>query len=193
MKSKLLVSIVLSVTFILMTASSYYDYFSLSHEREYRFQNFEGIRLGGAFKVEIRQAEEFSVTAKGKKENLENLQFEVVNGILIASCSPGNSSSQETILEITMPVLKSADLHGATSSIITGFSEGSENINLRISGTSRVVTDVDCNVLDFKIEGDSVLVFKEHLKDSESAIKRSSRLLGRGGNCEYSYHRVGWI
>lgn len=193
MKNKLLVSIVLSVSFILMTATSCFDHFSLAHEKEYGFQNFEGIRLGGAFKVEIRQAEEFSVKAKGKKENLENLQFEVINGILMASCSPGNINSQETILEITMPVLKSADLHGATSSIITGFNEGRENITLRISGSSRVVTDVDCNSLDFKIEGDSSIVFKEHLKDSESAVKRGSRLLGRGGNCEYSYHRVGWI
>ncbi|UJH92348.1 DUF2807 domain-containing protein [Antarcticibacterium sp. 1MA-6-2] len=133
MRSKSNISLILPVILILMTGVSCNDNSFIYHEEEFELKNFEGVRLVGAFNVEIRQAKEFSVKAKGKKENLKNLQLEVVDGTLTASCSPGNSNLQETILEITMPVLKSADLHGATSSIITGFNESRENITLVVT------------------------------------------------------------
>lgn len=193
MKSKFIIISILSVSFIILAGMTYKDRFQLYQEKEYEIRDFEGVRLGGTFRVEIKYGKEYGVIAKGLKKDLENLELEVVNGILIAGCKSNNSDSKATILKISMPVLKSADLYGATSSVISGFNEKSNNLILRLSDSSRVVTDSDCNFLDLQVKDASVLVFKEHVNSINASIKRSSRLLGRGGVCEYSYHRVGWI
>lgn len=113
------------------------DYYA---DRVFEVDHFEGVSLGDAFQIEISQEAEYAVIAKGESKDLEDLRLTVVNGVLVGSYRPGSRNHKRTLIQIQTPILQSAYFHSASSSQIYGFTDSTGNLEMKVSGASRVNT-----------------------------------------------------
>ena len=75
-----------------------------------------------------------------------------------------------------MPVLRSANLLDASSSLITGFNNLQESLELKASGASRVRIISDWKSLNVELNGASEVIIEGAAEDFETEINGASRL-----------------
>lgn len=76
--------------------------------------NFSGIDAGGAFDIQLSQAEATKVLVETETKNLEKVKTVVKNGTLEIS-SKGIKNSDKLMVYITTPDIEHLDIHGAAS------------------------------------------------------------------------------
>src|SRR6476469_10031823 len=90
-------------------------------ERSYQVGGFERIEVAGAYDVEVDTGAAPSVHAKGPEKDLERLVIEVKGDRLLIHPSEnhrsmfhfGWSSHAKTVISVTVPALRSADVAGS--------------------------------------------------------------------------------
>jgi hypothetical protein len=105
-------------------------------EATFSYSGFDKVEMGSAFDIRIRQANDFSILARGDQRNLNDLNVRVINGTLVVDYRHSRSRQYATSFEITMPALRLADFSGASQSNITGF-DGDNDFEIRLSGASK--------------------------------------------------------
>ncbi|HEV7348810.1 PspC domain-containing protein [Telluribacter sp.] len=132
--------------------------------KQFEARDFEGVDLGGAYAVDIRQGQEFRVQADGDEEDIDNLQVTVRNGILHverpAEFRLFNGRSHRIGLVITMPTLRTLELAGANKTRVSGFTGGTATMSVDVSGASSTELNVDVSKLDIEITGASKVLLK---------------------------------
>lgn len=123
-------------------------------QRTYGLNGFTHLDLGSAFRVNVRQGTTFSVTAKGDRRNLDDLDVWVSNGTLRAKYRSNRSRQHETAFEIVMPLLLSAHFSGAVNATVRDFSSVGD-FSLNVSGASRADIDLVSKYADVKASGAS--------------------------------------
>ena len=132
--------------------------------KEFNLSNFDRIDLGSAFKIEIRPGN-FKVVAEGRQEDLDELEGKVGNnGALIVRYKDSkgwswNKNRKTVHLVILMPQLKGLDLSGATTTTVEGF-KNVDNMELDISGASRLNAAFNAKKVDLDISGASTIVLE---------------------------------
>jgi hypothetical protein len=125
--------------------------------REFDITGFTGIRVGGAFEVEIRQSDLFSVSITAEQDLFRNLRVSGEGDILSVGHSRHigwRARLTRSRLVVTMPVLKELRLSGAVKAAISGFNS-SENLKMDLSGASMVNGDIRAGNAEFDLSGAS--------------------------------------
>ncbi|TDB64136.1 PspC domain-containing protein [Arundinibacter roseus] len=149
------------------------------HVRQFSANNFQRIEVGGAYAIEIRKGNDFSVAADGKREDVESLEVYVKNGTLHVE-KPGEFNffkdrSKRIGLVITMPTLRGVQLSGATQSRISGF-ESLDRLDVDLSGATISEIDVKTNQLDLSLTGASSARLRGSARTADFALTGACEL-----------------
>jgi hypothetical protein len=148
---------------------------------------FTGVEVGSALKLEITQAETYSVTITAGKNIFSHIHVTQTGGILKISITRwtfgwwwGNNTPR---VIITMPVLNDLHLSGASDGTVSGFKSG-EDFSAEITGASHLNIDMDAG--NFKAELSGASNINGRLTATGSNIELSGasniNLTGSGGD-----------
>ncbi|HEV7348811.1 head GIN domain-containing protein [Telluribacter sp.] len=126
--------------------------------RTYNLSNFSKLSMGSAFKIQVKQGSTYSVTASGQKQDLDDMEANVSNGTLRIRYKEQkwNNRRQTVNINITMPSLDAVDFSGACVANVSGF-DSNKNMDIEVSGASRVTMDVTAAKVQLELSGASVL------------------------------------
>jgi Putative auto-transporter adhesin, head GIN domain len=116
--------------------------------------NFDRIKTGSAFKINVLQGNSFKIIATGDRTDVNDLDIYVRNGVLTGGYRNNSRSQRYSMkIDITMPALVAVDFSGATTADISKFVSNSFDVSL--SGASKLNLAVSTPKLTFDISGSS--------------------------------------
>jgi phage shock protein PspC (stress-responsive transcriptional regulator) len=146
-------------------------------------EDFDTIYSGWSNEVNLTYGEEYKVTVTGREDDLNKLEFNVVDNELIINKKHYNSYcifcfSNSVVIDIELPELVELDLSGASKSTVSGFE--SEEFSLNLSGASK--SDIDMNVDDITIDisGASKLTLVGQAKNVVAEASGASKIYAFG-------------
>lgn len=166
----------MGLTLILASCEMYEDEGSLQYEEEtYSITDFDRIEMGDAFIVRVEQGDFFSVSVRGDRRNIDDLEVRKSGSTLLVYFDEYENRQHETYIDIVMPSLAGATLSGATESTITGFENG-DTFTLSLSGASINQTDIDAEKVMLTLSGASVATLSGNGKDLHAEVSGASTL-----------------
>lgn len=126
---------------------------------EYKYQDFSGIEVVGAFEVDIVQSDAYGVNINTEDRMFRNIEVTRDGDILKVRQSRHIGWLTQIIssrprLKITLPVLKKLRLSGASRADIRGFNSP-EPFGLELSGASSTAGDIASGNAEIKLSGAS--------------------------------------
>jgi len=125
-------------------------------EKSFPVLDFDRLEISDAIDVTVRQGSTFSVTAKGDRRNLDDLQIYKSGSTMVARFDDHHNRQYTTYLTITMPVLHGVDFSGAVHGNIQGFEETAQ-LDLSLSGASMAQLNAKADNLSIDLTGASEL------------------------------------
>jgi hypothetical protein len=125
--------------------------------RSFEYTDFTGIEVGDSFHLDVTYADTCSVTITASDRVMKRVHVSKTGGILKISMDGWwwfwRGKPRATI---TMPVLQSLDVSGASGGTVSGFKSGNDFI-LRLSGASSLDIDMETGDFDALVSGASDL------------------------------------
>ncbi|PWK26266.1 putative autotransporter adhesin-like protein [Arcicella aurantiaca] len=129
--------------------SAYYEI-----RQSFNVPNFNNIKTGSAFKINVIQGNYYKVTATGDETDIDDLDLYVRNGTLYGGYRNNARNKHYTMrIDITVPSLSSVEFSGATTADVSGFYANTFDVIL--SGASKLFLDIDASKLYMDISGSS--------------------------------------
>jgi len=148
--------------------------------RNFSVSGFNRLAMGSAFKIDVKQGSKFSVTASGRDEDIEDLQANVSGGELKLGYKGNNwGKNRKTVsVSIVMPNLQGIDFSGASTANVAKFS-GTKNMDIEISGASRVNMELSAQKVSMELSGASSLVLTGQCAILNGEVSGASTFKGR--------------
>lgn len=143
--------------------------------KEYSIIDFDRLEMGSAFKIEVEQANTFSVKVKGDRRNVDDLDVYKSGNTLIIRFDDNADRHHDTYIHITMPVLKAVNFSGASVSKIRGF-ESDEDLDFYLSGSSVSQLDADFREIELVVSGASSLLLHGSGDELKAEVSGASEL-----------------
>ncbi|MFA5308181.1 MAG: head GIN domain-containing protein [Dehalococcoidales bacterium] len=125
--------------------------------RSYDFTDFTGVEVGNAFELEVVRADTYSVNITAGENIMDRIRIAETGGVLKITLDGWSFSwwwLNNPKVTITMPVLKSLNLSGASQGTATGF-KSAEDFMLKLSGASNLDMDMETGYFTSEISGAS--------------------------------------
>lgn len=124
----------------------------------FNLRDFDQLEMGNAFDVRVRQSGQFSISVRGDRRDVQDLDVYVDrSGKLVMKYRNWRVRRYDMEVDITMPTLTEIDFSGATTSTIEGFTNG-RTLDVELSGASKSVIDSDWDRINVDLSGASDLV-----------------------------------
>lgn len=143
--------------------------------RDFSVIDFDRLEMGSAFNIIVEQGNSYSVTVKGDRRNINDLDVYKSGNTLIIEFEDNANRRHDTYITITMPTLKSINFSGASDSRIRGF-ESDDELNVFLSGASVLQLDADFREIDAIVSGASTLRLHGHGDELTANISGASNL-----------------
>lgn len=139
--------------------------------------NFNALQIGSTFRAEIVKGDAFKVTTTSDDNVVEHIRIVKDGMTLKVALESGKSFQLKTPLkvEITLPVLESLDLGGASRATLKG-SRTEKEFRLKIEGASTVDGSIDVASADFALSGASTATLKGSAKTARISAGGASHL-----------------
>jgi hypothetical protein len=126
--------------------------------RSFNLSGFDKLAMGSAFKIDVKQGNQFSVTASGQSSDVKELEAKVVSGVLKIGYRGNNwNKNRKTVqINITMPSLEAVDFSGASKAQVGDF-PNSKTMAIEVSGASSVNMNFTAPKVSFELSGASSL------------------------------------
>lgn len=106
--------------------------------KEFDLRDFDRLKIGSAFTINVYYGEKYIVKVSGKQENVDDVDAVVKSGELIITFKENKTRlriKEVVTIDITMPLLRAVEFGGTSSSVVfPGFK--SNNFVAYISGTA---------------------------------------------------------
>jgi len=122
--------------------------------QSYDFEDFKRLEVGNAFVVDVTQGDDFSVSVTVDDNLVQYLDVVQRGDTVRISLQPGSYTNTRLEARVTMPLLVSADLSGATQANLRGL-QSEDDLKLVVSGASQVRGDATAASLDLVLSGAS--------------------------------------
>jgi phage shock protein PspC (stress-responsive transcriptional regulator) len=157
--------------------------------KQFSINEFNKIDLGGAYAVLIRKGDEYSISADGAEEIIDNLKVTSTGGVL--QVSHPSESDLSTIskgkrvgLIITTPRIDQILFSGANKAIVSGF-ENQDHLSIDVTGASKVKVNVN-QIKHFEIDlsGAAKAFLQGSVHALDAKLSGVCKLNGKGMNIE---------
>lgn len=143
--------------------------------QEITLKNFDQIRTGSAFKVNIIQGNNFRIIVTGDRMDVNDLDFYVRNGVLNGGYRSNSRNQRYSMrIDITIPSLSAVDFSGATTAEVGNFN--SNTFNVILSGASKLNLDVKTQKMNLDISGASQFTPSGNAKNVSGDLSGASQL-----------------
>ncbi|HEY4711732.1 MAG TPA: head GIN domain-containing protein [Dehalococcoidia bacterium] len=143
---------------------------------EYAFANFTRVEIGSAFEFEIKQSSSFSINVTADDNVLDYVQVSQIGQTLKIRLKTVPGFRLVTLrASVTMPQLHSLTASGASHGTVSDFSS-TEDLDIRVSGASRVTGDITASNVDFDISGASTIQLEGSANDILASVSGASHL-----------------
>ncbi len=156
-KSNFFTFIFLITVFTCIFAGAFTSANAQTSDVSINLKDFDKLQIGSAFVIDVIKAPQFSIKAKGHKENLDELESYVKDGELRIKYKGDTwrkNKNGAVYLYITMPELQGVTFSGATKSTIEGFSVKG-TFKLSLSGASESKINLKAENMDISLSGAS--------------------------------------
>lgn len=147
--------------------------------KQYAAKDFQRIDVGGAYSIEIRQGNDFAVSADGERDDVESLDVVVSNGTLeVKNKNDFNifkNQKRRVGLVITMPTLRSVELAGANKTRISGF-RNLDRLDVGLTGATSSDIDVTTDRLEVSASGASKVTLRGRARTADFSLAGACKL-----------------
>ena len=166
--------------------------YNLSYEdfitRELDIKDFSNIEADCAMRIEIEQAERFSVAIWASQSLQDNISVAKSGNTLKLSLKSQNFSARPIVTaKIMMPRINKLRLGGATAATLMGF-KSQNGLDMNLSASSTLKVDATAKTINCEISGASRLSGNVHAEEADFVLSGASRvaLNGSAGNLTLS-------
>ena len=143
---------------------------------EYAFTNFTEVEISSAFDFEINQSSSYNISVTADDNVMEYVQVSQVGQTLKIGLRTVTWFGPVTLrASVTMPELRGLTVSGASRGDIYDFSS-TEDLDITVSGASRVNGDITAGNIEFDISGASTVQLEGSANDMVASVSGASRL-----------------
>ena len=141
----------------------------------YAFSDFTEIEIGSAFEFEIQQSSSYNISITADDNVMEYVQVSQVGQTLKIGLRTVTWFGPATLrASVTMPELRGLTVSGASRGDIYDFSS-TEDVDITVSGASRVNGDITAGNIEFDISGASTIQLEGSADDMVADVSGASR------------------
>ena len=142
----------------------------------YAFTDFNKVEISSAFKFEIEQSSSYSIEITVDDNIMEYVRVSQDGQTLKIGLKPATWIGPATLkASVTMPELRGLDISGASRGTVSNFSS-TEDLDIMVSGASRVSGDIVAGNVDFDISGASSVELEGSANDIIADVSGASSL-----------------
>jgi hypothetical protein len=142
----------------------------------YAFTNFTEVEISSAFDFEINQSSSYNISVTADDNVMEYVQVSQVGQTLKIGLRTVTWFGPVTLrASVTMPELSGLTVSGASRGDIYDFSS-TEDLDITVSGASRVNGDITAGNVEFDISGASTIQLEGSANDMVASVSGASRL-----------------
>ena len=142
----------------------------------YAFTNFTEVEISSAFDFEINQSSSYNISVTADDNVMEYVQVSQVGQTLKIGLRTVTWFGPVTLrASVTMPELRGLTVSGASRGDIYDFSS-TEDLDITVSGASRVTGDITAGNVEFDISGASTIQLEGSANDMVASVSGASRL-----------------
>jgi hypothetical protein len=144
-------------------------------EKKFSVTDFDGLKIGGAFNVDVKHGNYFEVSVRGDSRNIDDMDVKKEGTTLMIRYKKSSNRRHNTYITIAMPAIEYANFTGTSDSQISGFYE-LENFDLYLLGSSKCQLDLKTEKLSVVLLGASTLSIRGDGHDLEAELSGASIL-----------------
>jgi len=142
---------------------------------EYAFTNFTKVEISTAFEFEIEQSSSYNISVTADDNVMEYVQVSQDGQTLKIGLKTVTWLGPVTLrASVTMPQLRGLTVSGASRGDIYDFSS-TEDLDITVSGASRVTGDITAGNIEFDISGASTIQLEGSANDMVASVSGASR------------------
>ena len=142
----------------------------------YAFTDFNKVEISSAFEFEIEQSSSYSIEITTDDNIMEYVRVSLDGQTLKIGLRPATWIGPATLkASVTMPELSGLDVSGASRGTVSDFSS-TEDLDIMVSGASRVTGDIVAGNVDFDISGASSVELDGSANDIIADVSGASSL-----------------
>jgi hypothetical protein len=142
--------------------------------QEFNFSDFSRVEVGSAFEVKVVQSDSYSVSVTADDNLFDYIEVSKQGTTLKIYLKTAQYIATTTRAEITMPQLRGLELSGATRGTVSGFSS-TENVDIEVSGASSLhMVDMSAGDIDLDISGASRVTGDISARDADFGVSGAS-------------------
>jgi hypothetical protein len=142
----------------------------------YAFADFNKVEISSAFEFEIEQSSSYSIEITVDDNIMEYVRVSQDGQTLKIGLKPATWIGPATLkASVTMPELSGLDISGASRGTVSNFSS-TEDLDIMVSGASRVTGDIVAGNVDFDISGASTVQLEGSANDIIADVSGASSL-----------------
>jgi len=143
---------------------------------EYAFTDFTEVEISSAFEFEIEQSGSYNISVTADDNVIDYVQVSQVGQTLKIGLRTVTWFGPVTLrTSVTMPELRGLTVSGASRGDIYDFSS-TEDVDITVSGASRVNGDITAGNVEFDISGASTIQLDGSADDMVASVSGASRL-----------------
>jgi hypothetical protein len=143
---------------------------------EYAFTDFTKVEISTAFEFEIQQSSSYNISVTADDNVMDYVQVSKVGQTLKIGLGTGTWFGPKTLrVSVAMPQLNGLTVSGASRGDVYDFSS-TEDVDITVSGASRVNGDITAGNIDFDISGASTVQLEGSANDMVAGVSGASRL-----------------
>jgi hypothetical protein len=143
-------------------------------ERNYNLQDFDRLEMGDAFVITVVQNPVYSITIRGDRRNLDDLNITRFGSTLKIAYPNNAQRDHTTFITVGMPSLRGASFSGASSSTVSGFN--TDAFDLVLTGASIAQISLESRRVDLNISGASRLTVTGRAEAMNAKVSGASEL-----------------
>jgi len=143
---------------------------------EYAFTNFTKVEISTAFEFEIEQSSSYKISVTVPDCLIDYVRVSKDGQTLKISLGAFPALGPVPLrASVTMPQLRGLTVSGASRGTVSDFSS-TEDLNITVSGASRVTGDITAGNVEFDISGASTIQLEGSANDMVASVSGASRL-----------------
>jgi hypothetical protein len=182
MKKAIIIAVIVTVISVISAVSIYRGWpgglvgsGNLETE-EYAFTNFNEVEIGSAFEFEIKQSSSYSINITADDNVMDYVQVSQDGETLKIRLRRFISIGPVTLrASVTMPQLHGLTASGASHGTVSAFSS-TEDLDITVSGASRVTGNIIAGNVEFGISGASTIQLEGSANDIDANVSGASHL-----------------
>jgi len=142
---------------------------------EYAFSNFTEVEISSAFEFEIKQSSSYSINVTADDNVIDHVQVSKDGQTLKIRLETVTWFGPVTLrASVTLPQLSGLTVSGASRGTVSDFSS-TEDLDITVSGASRVTGDITAGNVEFDISGASTIQLEGSANDMVASVSGASR------------------